>query len=157
MYYNLSSNLVVAAAWKTMSISCIISCNRLESVTPILLNVTSPGTGTTFSDIKAFKPLSPIFFLNTLNKSFSKTCFKVIKIRNLFSYEIFNAKCGSDILACTYVTIPLRVTVVPRIYYQMLLREGKASSHLVANSELAPRKLCSDINNIHELRRIDLL
>lgn len=56
-----------------------------------------------------------------------------------------------------YVNIPHCVTVVPRIYCQMLLREGKASSRLVANSELAPRKLCPDINNIHELRRMDLL
>ena len=79
MYNYLSSNLVVAAAWKTMSISCIISCTRLESLTPILFSDVSPGTGTTFSEIRAFKVSSPILFLNTLNKSFSKTCFKVKK------------------------------------------------------------------------------
>ncbi len=69
----LSSKLVVAAEFKTMSISFHISSLNIESSIPKFSWQMLPEIGVTFSNIKDSR-FAPKFFLRTLNKSFPNTC-----------------------------------------------------------------------------------
>ena len=69
----LSSKLVVAAEFTTMSISFHISSLNIESSIPKLSWQMLPEIGVTFSNIKDSR-FAPKFSLRTLNKSFPNTC-----------------------------------------------------------------------------------
>ena len=68
----LSSKFVVAAEFKTISISFHISSINMESLIPKFSSLMSPGIGVTLSNIKDSR-FAPKLFLRTLNMSFSIT------------------------------------------------------------------------------------